>query len=123
MGLFRKDGPMQTMNVSLTPELARIVKDKVKSGLYGNASEVIREAVRRMDERGARDPVLSGWTDEALRKALEPGIKAVETGDFADYDLDDVKARLDARARARRKKPHEKVSSVDAGVEQAAGDW
>jgi len=34
------------MNVSLTPELEKAVKDKVESGLYNNASEVIREALR-----------------------------------------------------------------------------
>ena len=34
------------MHVSLTPELENIVKKKVDSGLYNNASEVIREALR-----------------------------------------------------------------------------
>lgn len=34
------------MNISLTPELEKAVKDKVESGLYNNASEVIREALR-----------------------------------------------------------------------------
>lgn len=34
------------MNISLTPELERAVKEKVDSGLYNNASEVIREALR-----------------------------------------------------------------------------
>lgn len=34
------------MNISLTPELERAVKAKVASGLYNNASEVIREALR-----------------------------------------------------------------------------
>ena len=33
------------MNVSLTPELQQFVADKVESGLYNNASEVIREAL------------------------------------------------------------------------------
>lgn len=36
------------MNVSLTPELERYVKAKVKSGYYNNASEVVREALREM---------------------------------------------------------------------------
>jgi Arc/MetJ-type ribon-helix-helix transcriptional regulator len=36
------------MNVSLTPELERYVRAKVKSGYYNNASEVIREALREM---------------------------------------------------------------------------
>ena len=34
------------MHVSLTPELEKIVKQKVESGLYNNASEVVREALR-----------------------------------------------------------------------------
>lgn len=34
------------MHISLTPELDRAVKEKVASGLYNNASEVIREALR-----------------------------------------------------------------------------
>jgi antitoxin ParD1/3/4 len=35
------------MNISLTPELEKAVKAKVRSGLYNNASEVIREALRQ----------------------------------------------------------------------------
>jgi antitoxin ParD1/3/4 len=34
------------MNISLTPELEKLVHAKVQSGLYNNASEVIREALR-----------------------------------------------------------------------------
>ena len=37
------------MHVSLTPELQEVVKSKVESGLYNNASEVIREALRFME--------------------------------------------------------------------------
>ena len=35
------------MNVSLTDELEAVVERKVKSGLYNNASEVVRDALRR----------------------------------------------------------------------------
>ncbi len=35
------------MNISLTPELEKAVRTKVASGLYNNASEVIREALRQ----------------------------------------------------------------------------
>ena len=35
------------MHISLTPELEKAVKSKVASGLYNNASEVIREALRQ----------------------------------------------------------------------------
>ena len=37
------------MHISLTPELKDFVKQKVDSGLYGNASEVIRDALRQMN--------------------------------------------------------------------------
>jgi antitoxin ParD1/3/4 len=39
------------MNVSLTPELEQLVNDKVKSGFYQTASEVVREALRLLNER------------------------------------------------------------------------
>ncbi len=39
------------MHVSLTPELEKSVKAKVNSGLYNNASEVIREALRESLKR------------------------------------------------------------------------
>ena len=38
------------MNVSLTPELERLVNEKVESGLYQTASEVVREALRLLLE-------------------------------------------------------------------------
>jgi putative addiction module CopG family antidote len=34
------------MNITLTSELARFVQQRVKDGLYGNASEVVRDALR-----------------------------------------------------------------------------
>jgi len=39
------------MNVSLTPELERLVTRKVESGLYQSASEVIREGLRLLDDQ------------------------------------------------------------------------
>lgn len=48
------------MNVSVTPELYELVQRKVQSGLYGNASEVVRDALRRMDERAIVD---AAWND------------------------------------------------------------
>ena len=42
-----------TLNVNLTPELEAMVRDKVATGLYSSASEVVREALRLMEERTA----------------------------------------------------------------------
>ena len=39
------------MNVSLTPELESLVQQKVQSGLYTSASEVVREALRLLNDR------------------------------------------------------------------------
>ena len=39
------------MNVSLTPELEQLVYEKVKSGRYLSALEVVREALRLLEER------------------------------------------------------------------------
>lgn len=39
------------MNISLTPELEKIVQDKVNSGFYGNASEVLRAGLRLLVEQ------------------------------------------------------------------------
>ncbi len=59
-----------TLNVSLTPQLEEMVKAKVSSGMYNSASELIRDALRLLDERDqVRELRL-----EALRKAVQEGI-------------------------------------------------
>ena len=40
------------MNVSLTPKLEEFIREKVSSGLYNNASEVVREALRLLVKQG-----------------------------------------------------------------------
>ena len=54
------------MNVSLTPELEKLVQEKVASGLYQTASEVIREGLRLLKERDERQKA-------ALREAIQDG--------------------------------------------------
>ncbi len=44
----------KTRNVSLTPELEALVDRKVASGRYRSASEVVRAALRLLDERERR---------------------------------------------------------------------
>lgn len=64
------------MNVSLTSALEEYVRHKVATGLYNNASEVVREALRLMRERetGGRRAPRKGEVVAAL-KALEPELK------------------------------------------------
>jgi antitoxin ParD1/3/4 len=44
----------KSRNVSLTPELEALVDAKVASGRYRSASEVVRAALRLLDERERR---------------------------------------------------------------------
>ncbi len=68
------------MNVSLTPELEKIVNFKVESGLYNSASEVIREGLRLLQQRDEMRELKL----EALRKAIQLGINDLEAGRFKD---------------------------------------
>jgi len=46
--------PLKTMNISLTPELKAAVESRVRSGRYGNASDVIRAFRRRTQSKAVR---------------------------------------------------------------------
>lgn len=68
------------MNVHLTSELERIVQRKVKTGRYNSASEVMREALRLMEER---DQLLKFRKDELSRK-IAAGLDALRRGEGVD---------------------------------------
>ena len=77
------------MNLSLTPELQQLIQNKIDSGMYANASEVVRDALRRMDER---DP----WRD--LREFLAPRITAAKRGDIVTESFESIIAEAKAKA-------------------------
>ena len=91
------------MNVSLTPELEHLVSDKVKTGMYQTASEVIREGLRLLKERDERLA--------QLRADIRVGFDAIDRGQYDDYDqhttkylAEDIKKRGRQRvARANKK--------------------
>ncbi|MGE3275199.1 MAG: type II toxin-antitoxin system ParD family antitoxin [Vicinamibacterales bacterium] len=66
------------MNVSLTPELEQLVNDKVKSGFYQTASEVVREALRLLNERDRER--------ERLRADVQAGLEQLARGQGQVYD-------------------------------------
>lgn len=61
------------MNVNLTPRLEAMVREKVESGLYNNASEVVREALREMERKDQLD---------RLRESLREADEQVARGEF-----------------------------------------
>lgn len=68
------------MNVNLTPELEELVRRKVRSGLYNNQSEVVREALRLLAEQERlREAHL-----EKLRGALAEGLAEADRGELLD---------------------------------------
>ncbi len=84
------------MNVSLTPELERLVDEKVKSGLYQTASEVVREALRLLN---TRDEQL-----ERLRTSVQAGFEQIDRGKATEYRASDSrKLAADIKTRGRRR--------------------
>jgi antitoxin ParD1/3/4 len=80
------------MNISLTPELERLVDDRVKSGRYASASEVIREGLRLLEEHDA----LKQQRLAEVRQKIERGIMQLDRGEGIPGP--------DARERLRRRK-------------------
>lgn len=59
------------MNVSLTPELEKFVSAKVEAGRYNSASEVVREALRLMEERDQNRAARLAEFNQELGRRIE----------------------------------------------------
>ena len=79
------------MNVSLTPELEKIVAERVGSGRYASASEVIREALRLLEERDQLNQ---------LRQEVRLGLEQLEQGRHRPLD-DQALERIKRHGRER----------------------
>ena len=79
------------MNVSLTPELEKIVAERVASGRYASASEVIREALRLLDERDQLNQ---------LRQDVRRGLEQLDQGRHQPFDYKAVE-RIKRQGRQR----------------------
>jgi antitoxin ParD1/3/4 len=85
------------MNVSLTPELERFVSGKVASGLYNSASEVVREALRLLEEHDrTRSAQIAAFNQE-----LSARLAALDSGENADPEA--VRERLRRKSQERRR--------------------
>jgi antitoxin ParD1/3/4 len=86
------------MNVSLTPELEKLVAERVTSGRYASASEVIREALRLLEERDRLN---------RLRDDVQLGLEQLDQGrhrPFNNQALNRIKRQGRKRATAAQRK-------------------
>lgn len=85
------------MNVSLTPELEKFVSGKVASGLYNSASEVVREALRLLEEHDrARSAQIAAFNQE-----LSARLAALDSGENSDPEA--VREGLRRKSQERRR--------------------
>jgi len=108
---------MDQMNVSITDHLAEYVRARVKSGRYNNASEVVRDALRRMeddDQRALRiaaptvEDILTDLTavqTEGIRKRVLESVAEIDRGEYTEYEdragIEALAADVAARGRER----------------------
>jgi antitoxin ParD1/3/4 len=86
------------MNVSLTPELERLVSEKVESGLYGSASEVVREALRLLHESQTFRQIRL----EEVRREIGAGTRQARQGRVRPFSVNDIRAEGRRRMPGRR---------------------
>ena len=84
------------MHVSLTDRLDKYVREKVTSGLYNNASEVIREALRLKISADETD----GMKLQRLRDAIDPAIAEADAGLSVPFNMQSILDELDQEASA-----------------------
>lgn len=83
------------MNINLTPELERLVQEKVNSGLYTDQSEVVREGLRLLIERDQEH----FDSREAWKRSLARGLEEANSGllEPAKEVLAELRADLESR--------------------------
>jgi antitoxin ParD1/3/4 len=68
------------VNVSLTPELEKLVQAKIESGRYSSASEVVEEALRLLEQREIDREI----DLQALRARMDEGLASLDRGEWVD---------------------------------------
>ncbi|HEY0833624.1 MAG TPA: type II toxin-antitoxin system ParD family antitoxin [Azospirillum sp.] len=77
---------MPTRNISLTDHFDRFVEAGIASGRYQNASEVVRTALRLLEQQEQEDALKL----ERLREAVQVGVDADERGDVTILRPDEI---------------------------------
>lgn len=86
------------MNISLTPQLEELVRARVASGMYNNASEVVREALRLLDEH-------ERLRAEAFRQAALQRFTQLDRDEHAAF-TPELRMQLNRNAAQKRRTGH-----------------
>ena len=78
-----------SLNVSLPPEIENRVRAHVASGMFGSASEVVREALRLFESYQS----VQGATLAALKADIEQGQADKRAGRVSELDVSAIKAK------------------------------
>ena len=82
---------MATTSLSLGEHWEMFIRNEIASGRYGSASEVVRDALRTLEERKCKL--------EALRAHLTEGARQAKAGEFVDdFSMDGLIDELDGKA-------------------------
>jgi len=91
---------MPTRNVNLTEHFDRFIEAGIASGRFSNASEIVREGLRLLEQREQEDKAKLEW----LRAAAREGFDAIERGDYtslnSEEELDDFLDQIHKEASA-----------------------
>ena len=87
------------MNVTLTPELERIIAEKVSTGRYVSATDVIRAGLKLLEEQDRPKPSFMVSTVEELHEKLDEGIAALERGEYGTLSADELIAQAREKLR------------------------
>ena len=83
---------MPTRNVNLTEHFDRFIATGVRSGRFSNASEVVREGLRLLEQREQEDKAKLEW----LRAAAKEGFDQLDRGEGIEFEsMDDFDAYVD----------------------------
>jgi antitoxin ParD1/3/4 len=92
MDLILEERRMPTRNVNLTEHFDRFIEAGVASGRFSNASEVVREGLRLLEQREQEDKAKLEW----LRAAAKQGFDQLDRGEGMEFEsMDDFDAYID----------------------------
>jgi antitoxin ParD1/3/4 len=95
------NGCMPTQNVNLSDKQASFIRERVKSGDFRNASEVVRAGLRLLEHQERENKLKL----RALRKLAAEGFDQLDRGEYEEFDADELAKfmdKVDAKVRARK---------------------